>query len=312
MPWLRIGDDASTHPKMFRLLEACGYNHALKNEAFGILVTAATVSAAHLEDYVVSPGLVATFAPGREKTIIDALVAAELAEWTTVDDRKVIRLIEDEDFIHMRSREEVEIDRGRKADLRDMSLIIPVRVRDGDQCRWCGRTVNWFDRKGTRGGTIDSLSGHKLSTVDTLVVACRGCNSRRGNGTELELRPEPQNPYYDEKSIAWINNNQWAKDNGIHVTPKQTSLDLATAQAAHEADDQAAASTETAAPARGHGAPECNRLVKPGPDLGHAGDGTGFAGSGRGGKVSVRSGETSAYGHGRSRKRRGRRSGRNR
>lgn len=234
MAWLRIGDNVATHPKMSLLLEACEFDHSLKNESFGLMVSLAAVSAAHLTDFMVGPGLVAQFAPGREKVLIDILVSAGLLERVKVDERWMYKLYNDEEFIHMRTKAEVEIDRARKRDSRRHDLIIPVRVRDGDQCRWCGKTVSWEDRKSARAATIDSLTSHRESTVDTLVVACNGCNSAGHEGKERTPRPAPtpQEVYYSPKTIAWINNTDYAQENGIHLTDRQTRLDIPAAPVA--------------------------------------------------------------------------------
>ena len=329
MAWLRAGDNLSTHPKMFRLLEACGYDHELKNSAFGALVISASVAAAHLTDYVIEPGLIATFAPTNPKRITDALQAADLIAEVEVDGRRLFRIVEDDDFLHMRSKEEVEIDRRRSADKRNHELIISVRVRDGDICRWCGRTVNWNDRRGTRGGEYDSLTSHKDSAADTLVVSCKGCNSKRKDGHELTLRPEPtrEEVYYTPSSVSWINSHPWAQEHNITVSDRQTRLDLGQAAATGVAVDGQAAAHEAAPTdqgARGQQAPaddeaevqaaaqdhgECNDLAKPVRDLGREGDEPGLVGTGRDGTDG--SGERSVFGQVRKRKR-GRRSGRKR
>lgn len=254
MPWLRIGDTVTTHPGYFRLLEVCDGDHALKNEAWGFLVLAASISAAHTTDYIISRGLAGTLAPGRVETLATALIAAELMEPVEVDGRSMFKIADDEDLIHMRTAEEVELDRARKRDHRKPDLTIPVRVRDGDQCRWCDKTVNFADHKSARGGTIDSLTGHKNSTVDTLVVACRGCNSARSSGKDLTLikAPTPQEVYYRDSTIAYINNHDWAKENNIRLTPRQLRLDLPAQAAATQAADpthRGATAPDQAAPA---------------------------------------------------------------
>ncbi|WCV10692.1 HNH endonuclease [Corynebacterium silvaticum] len=193
MAWSRFGDNIATHPLMARLLTSCDFDHQLKNEAFGLLVQLTSASAAHLTDYIVEYGHMAQVAPGREKVIIEVLSSAGLLfREKDADGRKVLRIVDDVEFLHNRSKEEVEIDRRRAADKRNPELIPAVRHRDGDQCRWCGRTVNWKDRKSWRAATIDSLNAHKESTVETLVVACKKCNSKRGAGEELELLPAPE------------------------------------------------------------------------------------------------------------------------
>lgn len=261
MAWLRIGDNSVTHPKMSLLLEACDLDHQLKNEAFSTFILLATVSAAHLTDAWVEMGMIAQIAPGREKAILDVLVAAGLAERVKVEERWKIRLVlDDEEFVHARKRDEVLIDRRRSADKRRDDLMIPVRVRDGDECRWCGRTVSWGNRSGNRGGTIDSLTSHQDSTVDTLVVACRGCNSKRHEGIDLVLKPEPKegHAYYTDHTIKLVNETLWAQEQGIQIQPRQTSLtldqDTTKAAASRQQDNgkaahgQSGSSTTDAAP----------------------------------------------------------------
>ncbi|PFG27412.1 hypothetical protein [Corynebacterium renale] len=230
MAWLRVGDNIVTHPLMSRLLEACEYDHALKNEAFGLFISMATVSAAHLTDYVVEPGLVGQFAPGHETRLLDVLREAGLVKnhKDEATSRWLYALENDEEFVHMRSKAEVELDRDRQRDRRNPELSIPVRVRDGDQCRWCGKTLNFNDHKSARGGTIDSLNGHEESTVDTLVVSCRACNSARkdGEGKNFVLRPVPTDPWYRPQTIKWINNHEWSQANGVSITPAQQELPI--------------------------------------------------------------------------------------
>ena len=251
MAWLRVGDNINTHPLMSRLVEACEYDHALKNEALGLFIAMATSSAAHLTDYVVEPGLVGVLAPGREKLLLDLLRGATLVESFKDEEegRWLYRLTNDSEFVHMRSRAEVEIDRDRSRDRRNPELTIPVRVRDGDQCRWCGRSVKFADHKSRRGGTIDSLNAHKESTVETLVVACRGCNSDRKDGKPgFNLRPAPYTPHYEDSTIEFINGHAWSKANGVHIEKAQTELELKPAAARVDgAPGDSGAARETAA-----------------------------------------------------------------
>lgn len=68
----------------------------------------------------------------------------------------------------------------------DPVLTAAVRQRDGDTCRYCGKTVNWRDRKSPTGGTYDHVDPDGPNTVENVVVACRGCNSRKGRRTPEE------------------------------------------------------------------------------------------------------------------------------
>lgn len=222
--WFRGGDTLTTHPLMIRLLEVCDGDHLLKNEAKGVLVDLVSISAAHATDYLVGYGAVAQVAPGREKIVIENLCAAGLLfREEGPEGRPMLRIVDDPTLFHIRLKEEMELDRRRAKDKRNPELLIAVRVRDGDQCRWCGKTVDWRDRRSARSATYDSLNGHKGSTPETLVVACHACNSKRGAGEVLELRdpPTPEEVYYTATTIEFINNNQYAQDSGIHVVSRK-------------------------------------------------------------------------------------------
>lgn len=98
-----------------------------------------------------------------------------------------------------RTREQVEADRAaaaaRQSVFRHPDLRETVRSRDRDRCRYCARTVRWHDRRGERGGTYDHVDPTGGTTVSNLVVACRGCNIRKGRRTPAEagmtLLPAP-------------------------------------------------------------------------------------------------------------------------
>ena len=326
MPWLRIGDDATTHPYMAKLLVATNLNHQEKNEAFGVLVQLASVSAGHLTDYLVEYGSLAQVAPGRERDVLNILKKAGLATEVEVDEHKVIRLvINDEKFVHAKRREEVEADRRRARDKRTPGLLAQVRVRDGDSCRWCSKSVSWSVRTGFRAATYDSLSSHKDSTVDTLVVACSPCNTKRGNGEQLKLLapPTPERIIYGPETVDFVNRDKWCQDHGIHIEPTQPTLPFEDGQAAaatrQQQDEKAAAPEAAAAPdhraAPRQAAPDApeggednERVTKPGCVLGRPGDGPGNVGSGRVGTGRDGSGRE---GSARKRRRRGKRGGKN-
>lgn len=235
--WFRGGDTLTTHPLMIRLLEVCDGDHLLKNEAKGVLADLVSISAAHATDYWVGYGAVSQIAPGREKIVIENLCAAGLLfREEGPEGRPMLRIVDDPTLYHIRLKEEMEIDRRRAKDKQNPELLITVRVRDGDQCRWCKKTVDWRDRRSARGATYDSLNGHRESTPETLVVACRGCNSKRGAGVVLDLQdpPTPDEVYYTAASLEFINSSQYAQDNGIHViSRKERQAQHAAAQGNH-------------------------------------------------------------------------------
>lgn len=61
-----------------------------------------------------------------------------------------------------------------------------VKQRDGSRCRYCGKTVNWSDRRSEDGATYDHIDPYGPETEQNVVVACRGCNSRKGQRTPEE------------------------------------------------------------------------------------------------------------------------------
>ncbi len=70
-----------------------------------------------------------------------------------------------------------------------------LRARDGNNCRYCGEPVNWNDRKGSHGATYDHIVPRGPATLENLVIACRRCNSVKGNRplaeSGLVLLPPP-------------------------------------------------------------------------------------------------------------------------
>jgi len=181
---------------------------------FGQVLALAVEAAAFKTDYIIERGSVLKFTgtpEAAEKFIADAMFCGYLTGEVPLDDGRIAyRLIEDEDLFHMRLREEIDWENRRRNDTRKTSLIVPIRARDGDACRWCGHVVWWGDRKGGRGATYDHLNpGVPAETPDDMVVACRSCNSSRKDnaGWAVDLLPAPVKPYFSAKSAAWLTEN---------------------------------------------------------------------------------------------------------
>ena len=68
--------------------------------------------------------------------------------------------------------------------------IDKVRQRDHDHCRYCGKVVDWPDRKTAGGGTYDWIDPNGPTSVDNIVVSCRGCSTKKNNRSpeESEMR----------------------------------------------------------------------------------------------------------------------------
>lgn len=201
MAWVKMGDDADMYP---RLMEAAAHPKAdarTVNELFGFVMRCAAYSAAHLTDSIIEMGVVYTYAGGNPDVLQIALDTG-LIEWTDTPKGKKPKLLEDPDFVHIRSRADVEWSRQRQRDNSDQALRQAVIARDGDQCRWCGVEVYWPGKTSARKGTLDHLKPGEAGTVDTLVVACMRCNSSRADDPTgswdqtHELLPAPEHPRY--------------------------------------------------------------------------------------------------------------------
>lgn len=74
-------------------------------------------------------------------------------------------------------------ERRRKQLHRDAELRATIRERDDDHCRYCAKEVDWKDRKSPLAATYDHVDPYGDNSVENVVVACNGCNSRKGQRT---------------------------------------------------------------------------------------------------------------------------------
>lgn len=257
MPWLKAGDDAATHPIVMRTFERGDLNLGTlsawdrANLVFGLVLRCALDSAGHLTDYFISAGTVLTMGgPNGPKLAEEARKDGYWRKHRR-DGEQGYLLVEDPNFIHIRLKAEIEWERQQARDASNPALTVPVRLRDGDACRYCTRIVQWNARRGARRGTYDHREPGQAATVDTLVVACGGCNSgRRDRDDADEQRPlldPPQQPYYSDYTAAWLARH------GHHVTPTSsrpdTDSDTATARPSppgHRADPRPGTQPDTA------------------------------------------------------------------
>ena len=214
MPWLKVSDTAAQHRIVWRALEIPGASMQSMWSLFGQVLALAVEAAAFKTDYVVERGSILKFTgtpDAAQKFIADATFCGYLTGEVPLDDGRIAyRLVEDEDLFHMRLREEIDWENRRRNDTRNGALIVPIRARDGDACRWCGHVVYWGNQKGGRGATYDHLNpGVPAETPEDMVVACRSCNSSRKDnaGWAVDLLPAPKTPYFSAKSAAWLTEN---------------------------------------------------------------------------------------------------------
>ncbi|WP_411938994.1 HNH endonuclease [Oryzobacter faecalis] len=208
MAWLRNGDNAATHPLVMALATVRDADDRLQNEAFGWVQRCAMQSAGHMTDGLIDLGTMQLLAPTRWEPLLAAAVEAGLLIPRAKGRKPTWAIPPDADFIHIRPRAEIEWERQRKRDIANPDLVVPVRERDGDGCRYCGAIVNWRQRKGPRRGTYDHREPGKAATVDTLVVACFQCNSERSNDPRADerkpLRPAPLHPFYGADTVELL------------------------------------------------------------------------------------------------------------
>lgn len=235
MSWVRVSDDAMSHPRLIDVYEVEEASQTNRLEIFGFLMGLATYSAKQLTDGIVGRGVAYSLtSPDRAELLLRVCEALDLIEWVEVDGQRKIKLFTSEDFIHLLSKAEVEARRNRSRENRDPKLKSAVIYRDGDLCRYCGVPVRWTGPIGFSSGTLDHVDPTSVgsATVDGLVVACHKCNSsRQAARTEFDeanpLRDVPADPYYSQWSAEFLSRNGYQVQSSSEP-PKPISSDAQT------------------------------------------------------------------------------------
>lgn len=210
MSWTKVGDDASDYPKLMEVATLDGADDRSVNEVAGWFYAIAFWSAKHNSDYVVDLGTALLYGRSNATQIIKFAIAVNLVEYIEVDGRRKLKIVEDPDFVHIRLKADVEHDRQQNNDCRNPALVGPVRLRDGDNCRWCGTGVHWPGKPSKFKGTLDHLHPGEAGTVDTMIVSCMACNSaRQGDETGTwdqyhQLLPAPETPRYGTATRKYL------------------------------------------------------------------------------------------------------------
>ncbi|WP_146067349.1 HNH endonuclease [Arthrobacter sp. SX1312] len=300
MSWVKGSDTAAFHPIVLRALEFDEADDRTVNELYGFVQRCVTMAAAHEQDYLVTLGTAKSVAGiSRYRVMTDQAVRAGYMSWVKVEEdgveRDALKLVEDENLFHMVLKSEREWMNQRKRDARNPELTFPARLRDGDQCRYCGNIVYFGDRKSGRGGTYDHVvPGQGEPSLEMFVVACRSCNSSKKDdqsGKAWVPLPAPAEPYYSESTAAFLAKNDVVVKPSPRkpFTPAPVNGPQATAERPVEQPAVAAPvdqATDTSGPVHAHPASPDQRTDKPSPSVrqipaGHQGDGTGFAGTGQ-------------------------------
>ncbi len=174
MAYWRVSDDAVDHPKF----------SVLSDGAFRLWFIGNCWSQKHLTDGRIlktSARRLPRFSLARATELID------VGLWHDRGDH-----FEVHDFLrHNDSRQHVERRRSYKRRANDLyarpELLRAVRERDGDACRYCGKPIQWHDRRGPGGATYDHIDPNGDNTIENVVVACRSCNSKKQDATPEQV-----------------------------------------------------------------------------------------------------------------------------
>ena len=172
MVWFKVDDGLYDHPKWMDLPPA----------AQALWVNAGSWAGRNLTDGWVSPTFVRRYPSGTRSA--KQLVNAHLWQEGAERDGKLGWQFHDW-LDYNPSSESVKASReansNRKAVQRDPALKAAVRHRDGDRCRYCGIVVRFGDQRSPLGGTYDHVNPKGGNVLRNVVVACRGCNSSKGD-----------------------------------------------------------------------------------------------------------------------------------
>lgn len=208
MPWLKTGDTAAVHPIVLRAGNGADDPFLLQSAIFGFVMRCAIHSACYLTDYFIDETVLVLFGGPHAKEWGE--IARKAGYWTRHrrnGDRGWL-LVDDPEFLHIRLKAEIEWERQQAADSSNPALTVPVRLRDGDGCRYCSHIVSWNARRGNRAGTYDHRTPGQAATIDTLVVACKACNSARRDRLDADtshpLKPAPADPHYSQQTLEFL------------------------------------------------------------------------------------------------------------
>lgn len=182
--WFKVDDKFHDHPKVQLLLER------EQLAAVGLWAVAGSWSGDQLSDGCISGFVLSRWSPSWRE------YAAQLVDvglWSVVDkDGREHHQFHDW-IVYNDPREKVMADRlaekMRVALIRDVKLVTAIKKRDQDRCRYCGCQVRWGNQRGNAGATYDHIKpiiAGGTNTLENVVIACRGCNSRKRHLTLRE------------------------------------------------------------------------------------------------------------------------------
>lgn len=172
MPWFKVDDTLAMHPKVV----------IAGNAAMGLWVRAGSWSAQQLTDGCIPRAMLVVLG-GRPR---DARALVDAGLWVETEEGWEFHQWTERQPTRVEVEDERRYNSTRAALHRDPELREAVKARDRGRCRYCGLLVDWKDRRSARGGTYDHVIPRGENTLANLVVACRGCNARKGARTPEE------------------------------------------------------------------------------------------------------------------------------
>lgn len=215
MPWLRNDDGFDNDPRIIGIAR----NRAEADRFLGIIVALMLYCARHKTDgfvpplivreHIRSPRLLALFTdpPGGRALLHPPGADCECLEGRTRPDGGDF-------YVHHYlksnpSAAEYDLAAAKRDELRDRELLVAVRRRDRDRCRYCNARCTYADRRSGRGLVYDHVDPAIAAGAANLVVACRSCNSRKGKRTPaaagMTLLPVPEQPADQPSTSARTN-----------------------------------------------------------------------------------------------------------
>ena len=185
--WFKQSDDFVAHPKTTRAAKVLGGE---RRRARGRIVAVWSEGGQHAAKYltggrITKDALEDFQCDPKPEEVAAALVAAEL--WHDRGDHYQFHDWQEYNPAADERKAERK-DQALTRQLQKSGITDDVQARDTDRCRFCGREVNWKDRRGDVGGTYAFLDLDAGATVDNVVVCCRRCRGRRKDGDPtLEL-----------------------------------------------------------------------------------------------------------------------------
>lgn len=209
MSWIRVGDTFNGAPEFMKAFELAVEREdaRLVSELKGWTIALYTFSAQQWTDYQIGYGALADLVGlTRAQQALQDLIQIGVLRDVSTDSERIYALVERDSFVHIIKSTDKKMAAKRKRDQNKGTLQVPVLLRDGDQCRYCGIEVNWADRKNDEGGTFDHRDPEEETTPDNYVVACRGCNQLRAElgdeaEAELPLLDAPEDPVWGKHTM---------------------------------------------------------------------------------------------------------------